>query len=326
MISHDSVTYLIRNLGELVYLRKGQERFVSYLPLSHIAAQTVDLFCSIAFGSTVYFAQPDALKGTLNQTMREAKPTFFFGVPRVWEKMQESIEKVTKTLTGVKLDLYLWSRKVATENVLANFKGYKKSSAKFKLAKMLILNKNFEKLGLDQCRHFYSGAAPITKETLEFFFGLGIPLCEVYGMSESTGPHNCGSAFSNRVASIGQVRQWNRSKIFTKDADGTGELGMFGRHVFMGFLNDEKKTKECLEEDGWLHTGDIAKIDENGYLYITGRLKELIITAGGENVPPVLVEDNIKAELSDLVSNSMLIGDKRKYLVILITLKVIFYP
>jgi long-chain-fatty-acid--CoA ligase ACSBG len=157
MISHDNITYVVRHLGDLVKLKPFHERIISYLPLSHIAAQALDLFCPLAFGITIYFAQPDALKGSLNKTMVEVKPTFFFGVPRVFEKIQENIEKVTNNLTGFKLKLYLWSRRVASEHVLTNFDGLNKTSASFQLARKLIVDANFKKLGLDQCRYFYSG-------------------------------------------------------------------------------------------------------------------------------------------------------------------------
>lgn len=140
-------------------------------------------------------------------------------------------------------------------------------------------------------------------------------------MSETTGPHSTGVISSNRIGSIGQVSQLNQSKLFNKDEEGAGELCMYGRHIFMGYLNADKKTKESIDSDGWFHSGDVAKI-EDGFIFITGRIKEILITAGGENVSPVPIEDNLKAALPKLVSNSMLIGDKQKYLTILVTLKV----
>ena len=140
-------------------------------------------------------------------------------------------------------------------------------------------------------------------------------------MSETTGPHGVGLCWANRVTSVGPIDQFNRSKIVNKGEDDSGELCIYGRHVFMGYLNSREKTEETFDSDGWLHTGDIGKIDSDGYLYITGRLKELIITAGGENVAPIPIEDRVKSELSDIVSNCMLVGDKKKYLVMLVTLK-----
>jgi long-chain-fatty-acid--CoA ligase ACSBG len=323
MISHDCLMYLISHIGiDVCRTRQFDERIVSYLPLSHIAAQSVDIFLAICSGATVYFAQPDALKGSLVKTLKEVRPTFFFGVPRVWEKMQENVEKVLGGLTGAKLNLLNWARKVASKQIMADFHGRGSSiNPAYSLAKMLVLNNVHRQLGLDAARHTISGAAPITRETLDFFYSLGIPLCETYGMSESTGPHIVGVAKSNRATSVGPIAQFNRSKIINKDSDDSGELCMYGRHVYMGYLNDAAKTKETFDEDGWLRTGDIAKINEN-FIYITGRLKELIITAGGENIPPVPIENNLKAELPNLISGSILIGDKRKYLVILVTLKV----
>ncbi len=166
-----------------------------------------------------------------------------------------------------------------------------------------------------------SAAAPITKETLEYFISIGFPIVECYGMSETTGPHSVGLSGSSRVTSVGPINQYNRSKIVNKDEDGSGELCIYGRHVFMGYLNSPQKTEETFDSEDWLHTGDIAKIDSDGFLYITGRLKELIITAGGENIAPIPIEDRVKSELSDVVSNCMLVGDKKKYLVLLVTLK-----
>ncbi len=211
------------------------------------------------------------------------------------------------------------------EHLTHSFLGESKSAISYRIAKFLILNKIHKQLGLDQCQSIHSGAAPITRDTLDFFISIGIPLTEVYGMSETTGPHCTGTIRANRLTSVGAIDQFNRSKIFNKDNEGSGELCVFGRHVFMGYLNNEEKTQETFDTDGWLHTGDIAKIDSDGYLYITGRLKEILITAGGENVAPIPIEDRIKSELSQIVSNCMLVGDKKKYLVVLVTLKVSYY-
>lgn len=325
MISHDNITYLSRSLAvDLVNLEYYKERFITYLPLSHIAAQIIDVYCALQLGATVYFAQPDALKGSLNQTLVEARPTFFFGVPRVWEKIQERIQSAfAQQKSPIKKHLIEWAGKKANKTIKLNFYRQSSTSLSYSIAKLLVLNKVKKTLGLDACKHFYSGAAPITKETLQFFINLGIPLCEVYGMSELTGPHSCGIKNLNRISSVGYCKNnISESKIYDKDNEDCGELCVNGRHVFMGYLNQRGKSDETFNTDGYLKTGDIGKIDEDGFLYITGRLKELIITAGGENIPPIPIEDAIKAELPQLVSNCMLIGDKRKYLTILITLKV----
>lgn len=322
MISHDCLGYLVRNIAsDQAKLKFGQEKFISYLPLSHIAAQSVDIYASIYVRGTTYFAQPDAMKGSLAITMQEVKPTFFFGVPRVWEKFQDKIESTLKTFTGVKAKLINWARKVSFDYWTNYFIGQSRNfSLSYSIAR-IILGVIHKKMGLEKCQNFLSAAAPITKETLDFFISIGFPMAECYGMSETTGPHSIGTSWSNRVTSVGAIDQFNRSKIVNKSDDDSGELCIYGRHVFMGYLNNPTKTEETFGSDDWLHTGDIGKIDCDGFLYITGRLKELIITAGGENIAPIPIEDKIKSELPRAISNCMLVGDKKKYLVILVTLK-----
>lgn len=324
MLSHDNLVYTAKFVSDSADLKFACERGVSYLPLSHIAAQILDCILAVRNGVTLYFAQPDALKGTLAMTLNEAKPTVFFGVPRVWEKMHEKIELALKDQSKFKLRIFNWATKVAHEYVVNTFeKRSKKNIISYFVARKLVLNKVRAQLGLDKCRYFYSGAAQINSKTLDFFFGLGIPLCEVFGMSESTGPHVVGLQNANKVGSVGCVEnKCTASKIAENE-----ELCLFGRNVFMGYLNKEDKTHEAIDSEGWLHTGDVAKIDNDKFLFITGRIKELIITAGGENVAPVPIEDSVKNELSHIISNCMLVGDKRKYLSILVTLKVrrLFY-
>jgi long-chain-fatty-acid--CoA ligase ACSBG len=323
MLSHDNITYIVRHAAcDLARLRPFKEVFVSYLPLSHIAGQVIDIYTPLRIGGTVYFAQPDALKGSLVDTLKEARPTYFFGVPRVWEKMSEKIQQTTKELTGIKASLFKWAQEVSTQRTMNLFAGNTKMDASYKAAKVIIINKILTGLGLDRCQLMFSGAAPITKETLDFFYSIGIPLVETYGMSETTGPHSVGNVTVNSPMSCGTVvNTTNLSRLRNGDEDGSGELCVNGRHVFMGYLNNRRATAESFDQENWLMSGDIAKIEQGKYLFITGRLKELIITAGGENVAPVPIEDNIKAALPDAISNVMLVGDKRKYLVVICTLK-----
>ncbi len=153
MISHDSMCYLVRNIAtEHVKLKSFDERFVSYLPLSHIAAQSVDIYCSMYMGGTTYFAQPDALKGSLAVTLQEVRPTLFFAVPRVFEKMQEKLESTLNGLSGLKLSLINWARRVRFENIINSFSRQKGYSLSNFMAQKFFLSKIHEKLGLDQCR------------------------------------------------------------------------------------------------------------------------------------------------------------------------------
>ncbi|XP_019118164.2 long-chain-fatty-acid--CoA ligase ACSBG1 [Larimichthys crocea] len=323
MLSHDNITWTANHasrVGDMQPADTKQESLVSYLPLSHIAAQIFDLWTSIQWGELVYFAQPDALKGSLVTTLREVCPTSHMGVPRVWEKMMEKIKQGISECGYLKKKLVTWAMSVSLG---ANQKLTHKDDEKpflFSLADNLVLQKLRAELGLSCCQKFFSGAAPISSETVQFFLGLNICLYEAYGMSESTGPHFMSGPNAYKLPSCGKVVPGCRYKMVNTDSKGTGEICFWGRNIFMGFLNMEDKTREALDENGWLHSGDLGEIDEEGFLYITGRIKELIITAGGENIPPAPIEEAVKKELP-IISNAMLIGDKRKFLSMLLTLK-----
>ncbi|KFP91910.1 Long-chain-fatty-acid--CoA ligase ACSBG2, partial [Apaloderma vittatum] len=327
MLSHDNVSGFLCScpVGALGWvLREGRDQLknvvVSYLPLSHIAAQMSDIWAAMRFGVQVFFAQPDALKGTLVDTLREVRPTAFLGVPRVWEKMEEKMKSVGAKSSALRKKVASWAKGVGLQTNLKRMNGYSDVPVNFRLARHLVYKKVRKAIGLDRCTKCYTGAAPITRETLEFFLSLNIPVLELYGMSESSGPHTASLPHAFRLSSCGREITGCRTLIHQPDGDGNGEICFSGRHVFMGYLNMEEKTKEAIDEEGWLHSGDLGRHDKDGFLYITGRIKELIITAGGENVPPVPIEDAVK-EAVPIISNAMLVGDKAKFLAMLLTLK-----
>lgn len=319
MLSHDNLIWTARMSGRVANLKFGHDSLISYLPLSHVAAQLLDIYIPMVFGATVTFAQPDALKGSLGTTLKEVRPTAFLGVPRVWEKMQEKMISVAKQNGGFKKAIAKWAKGVGLNGNIRKMNG---SSVPFGwgVANALVFKKVRIALGLDRCNFCFTGAAPIMRETLDFFLSLNIPLLELYGMSECSAPHTISIPTKFRIGSVGTEFPGVTTKLDSADKDGNGEICMSGRHVFMGYLNMEEKTKEALDEEGWLHSGDIGKKDCDGYLFITGRIKELIITAGGENIAPVPVEDVVKEELP-IIANCMLIGDKKKFLSMLLTLK-----
>ncbi|XP_027523944.1 long-chain-fatty-acid--CoA ligase ACSBG2 isoform X2 [Corapipo altera] len=323
MLSHDNLTWTAAVAGRSIMLtdpKERQEQVISYLPLSHIAAQMSDIWSAMTFGVQVYFAQPDALKGSLVETLREVRPTAFLGVPRVWEKMEEKMKSIGMKSSALRRKVASWAKGVGLQTNLKRMNGYSEVPVNFRLAKHLVYRKVRKALGLDQCTKCYTGAAPITRETLEFFLSLNIPVLELYGMSESSGPHTISLPHAFKLTSCGKELSGCRTLIHKPDRDGIGEICFSGRHIFMGYLNMEDKTKEAIDEDGWLHSGDLGKHDKDGFLYITGRIKELIITAGGENVPPVPIEDAVKNAVP-IISNAMLVGDKAKFLSMLLTLK-----
>ena len=322
MMSHDNFIWTSRVVTKRVEINQ-KDTVVSYLPLSHVAAQLIDIYLPLTTGACIYFAQPDALKGSLVVTLKEVTPTIFLGVPRVWEKMEEKIKQIGKTTTGLKKHISKWAKNIGLNSGYSIQKGGK-TKIGYALAKSMVFNKVKSKLGLNKCKFFLTGAAPISKDTLDFFLSLGIPINEIYGMSESSGPMTISVPEPNhyKTASCGLALNGTEIKIINQvqEPNQEGEIICRGRHVFMGYLENEEETQKVIDEYGFLHSGDIGKFDKNNFLYITGRLKEIIITAGGENIPPVLIENNIKNTM-DIISNVMVIGDKRKFLSCLITLK-----
>lgn len=189
---------------------------------------------------------------------------------------------------------------------------------------MLVFKKVKAAMGLDKCKVMYSAAAPIRRETLEFWGGLDISVQEVYGMSESTGPHTVSYHPMNIIGSVGTTMPGVETLLLHeagRDKEGEGEICMRGRHVMMGYMKNPQKSEATIDRDGWLHSGDVGRFDEAGFVYITGRIKELIITAGGENIAPVPIEGFIKSACP-CISNLIMIGDKRKYNVALATMHV----
>ncbi|KAG7399101.1 hypothetical protein PHYBOEH_009679 [Phytophthora boehmeriae] len=323
MISHDNLVWTIMSVVGMIkrnfnHQMDNTDRLVSYLPMSHVAAQLIDIWLPICGGLQSYFAQPDALKGSLGVTLKEVRPTFFFGVPRVWEKIAEKMWSIAAQTTGIKKRIAGWAKdKAAQKTALAQYGNSGGAPCGFGVANAVVLMRVKEALGLDQCIASFSGAAPISREVVEYFGSLDLPVYEFFGQSECCGPQTCSMQGNWKISTCGRTIDGSETKV----VDGTDELIFGGRNIMMGYLKGEQQTKDTIDEDGWLHSGDCGKLDEDGFMSITGRIKELIITAGGENVPPVIIEDTIKEELP-LLSNVMVIGDRRKFLSALFTLRV----
>lgn len=184
-MSHDNLTWVTRTVRDLLHATH-KDSWVSYLPLSHIAAQMVDIFGNVIAGCSVYFAQPDALKGSLGETLREVRPTLFLGVPRVWEKMMEKMQAIAASNSNFKKKIATWAKKKGAAGSLARLEGKSKPSG-WSLANKLVFQKVKAGLGLDRCRIAIAGAAPMSRTCTLYFMSLDIPVYEVYAMSESTG-------------------------------------------------------------------------------------------------------------------------------------------
>ncbi|MBM74069.1 MAG: long-chain fatty acid--CoA ligase [Proteobacteria bacterium] len=311
MLSHENLTFTADKAVELVDLNSS-DCTLSYLPLSHIAEQVFSIHGPITAGSSIYFAE-DLDK--VRENLVEVQPTVFFGVPRIWEKFFAKIQLSLGELPWHKAKLFQWASGVGKNYHNHKNKGLPGSiflRSQYKLAKKLAFNKAKKKIGLGRAKICVSGAAPISAEILEFMSGLDVVIREVYGQSEDTGPTSFNQPGATQFGSVGPIFPGVEVKIAEDD-----EILVRGKNVFLGYYKDEEATQKTVI-DGWLHSGDLGKFDENGYLYIIGRKKEIIITAGGKNISP----KNIESDLKDLplVSQAVVIGDKRKFLSALITL------
>lgn len=325
MLNHDNLLYVAKIGTEFEGMQNAQESIISYLPLSHIAAQIVDIYACLTVAGTIYFAEKDALKGSLPRTLRQVRPTRFLGVPRVYEKMHEKMLEIGASQNFLMRAVGSWAKSVTLQHHLDRMAGKPANSLQFQLAKKFVISKVKQAMGFDRCTTFSSGAAPMNNDTKRYFMSLDMPIIEIFGMSESSGGHSFSTTDAPTFETIGKGLPGVMTKIRNPDDKGHGEIVVKGRHVMMGYIGDIDKTFEAIDEDGWLATGDIGYIDSEGYIFITGRLKEIIITAGGENIPPHHCEMLVKSEIP-AISNAFLVGDKKKFLTILISLKTQMAP
>jgi len=311
MLSHLNLSFTADAAVEMVGMTLNDHN-LSYLPLSHIAEQMFSIHGPISAATYISFAEsiervPDNLK--------EVQPTIVFGVPRIWEKMHAKVGASLAQATGVKKRLVTWALSVGDRVTNERNNGREPGGLlafQYRIANKLIFSKIKPLMGLSNARVCVSGAAPIAREVLEFFAGLDIVIHEVYGQSEDTGPTTFNMPGRTRYGTVGPAVPGVEVKIASD-----GEILVRGDNVFMGYFKNQEATDETLI-DGWLYSGDLGAFDDDGFLKITGRKKEIIITAGGKNIAP----KNIEAALKNLplVSQAVVIGDRRKFLSALITL------
>jgi long-chain acyl-CoA synthetase len=305
MLSHQNLAWTA-NVASDITTPGPSDISLSYLPLSHIAEQMFTLHVPISTGSRVYFAESIE---AVPENLKEVQPTIFFGVPRIWEKFHAGIGAKLKAATGVKAKLLKWAMKVGWE---ANQRPDGGKGLQYQLANKLIFSKLKPAIGMGNARVCVSGAAPIAREVLEFFASLDIIVLEVYGQSEDTGPTSFNTPARYRFGSVGPVIPGVEVKIADDD-----EIMVKGPNVFLGYYKDPEVTAETLT-DGWLHSGDLGAFDSDGFLNITGRKKDIIITAGGKNITPKNLEGSMKNHA--LIDEAVVIGDRRKYLSALVTI------
>lgn len=286
MLTHDNWDAELSEVDEIITLNQG-ENYVSWLPLAHVFGQLVDnhLWCR----SAIHMYVVDNALHVVDYA-KKVQPHLFIGVPRIYEKIYSSLfskfgSGALKVLSG-----------------LPGIGGFLKGKAR-------------EAVGMSNVRFAVTGAAPINPDILKFFHKFGIPIYEGYGMTETTAGATLGHGKANRIGSVGKPFSGTELKI----AD-DGEILFRGRHIMKGYFGNEKATAETMTDDGWLMSGDIGKIDDDGFVYITGRKKEIYVNSGGKNIAPLVIEETMKSIPE--VSQCFLVGDQRKFCSALLTLDI----
>mmetsp|Transcript_11982 Transcript_11982/g.26135 ORF Transcript_11982/g.26135 Transcript_11982/m.26135 type:complete len:642 (+) Transcript_11982:50-1975(+) len=315
MISHDNAVWTVQIMQSAAKC-SIDDVLVSFLPLSHIAANMIDIKGCLILGYKVFLATPDALKGALVATLRVARPTIFLAVPRVWEKMQEKMLETGQSAPAPVRMLATWAKGVGARSMEAEDAGEGMPWG-FRLANALVFHSIKAKLGLDRCKLFATSGAPMPEPTLLYFRSIYLRICDLYGASEASGPISMNRPWSFKLGTAGQALDDIDLEIMNADDQGEGEVCFRGRNAFMGYLKDEGASVGTIDDEGWVHTGDMGCIDADGFLKITGRFKELIITTGGENVAPVPIESAM-LEAMPALSRVVVIGEQRKFLSMLV--------
>ncbi|MBL4739841.1 MAG: AMP-binding protein [Sneathiella sp.] len=309
MISHKNLMFQISNLTPIIGFGPDDEQ-LSFLPLCHIAERSFSVFLPLYAGTVVNFVEG---LDTVPENIREVSPTIFFAVPRIWEKFYSSISLRLSDATGLQKLAYKIAIDIGHSVADCKLEGREPSSfLKFKFwwADRLVLKNIKAFLGLDRAHYLGTGAAPIAPDLIRWYLALGLEMFEIYGQTENVGLATSNLSNKFKLGTVGPAVPNTEVSISDK-----GEILLKGPHVFMGYLNQPEKTAETVV-GGWLHTGDVGYVDNQGFVKITDRMKDIIITAGGKNITPSEIENQLK--FNPYVSDAVVIGDKRKYLTCLI--------
>ncbi len=288
-----------------------EDTFLSFLPLCHVFERMAGHFCPLSVGATIAYAENI---DTVAQNLGEVKPTIMTSVPRLFEKMYTRVLENARTGGAAKQKIFNWAIHTGEKYVKASTKGKVSGMLKFKhnLAHKLVFSKLHERVG-GRLRFFVSGGAPLPKEIGEFFHFAGIKILEGYGLTESSPVIAVNLEDKFKFGTVGLALEKGGADV--KIAE-DGEILTRGPHVMKGYYKKPAATKEAIDEDGWLHTGDVGFLDEDGFLTITDRKKNIIVTSGGKNIAPAPIENLLLT--SPLIDQVLIIGDKRKFLSALI--------
>jgi len=289
VLTHDNFDYEIDAVHKITRFNQG-DGYVSWLPCAHVFGQLADNLIWIR--DAMHMRVVDNPLHSIDYC-KEVQPHLFIGVPRIYEKVYSNL----MAALGSKLGLL-----------------------KIPVLGGIIKKKAKAKIGFSNVTYAITGAAPINPDILELFHTLDIPLYEGYGMTETTAGATLNYGGNNRIGSVGKPLEGSGLRIASPNEKGDGEIQFNGRHVMAGYYRNSEATAETMTEDGWLKSGDLGRIDSDGYVYVTGRIKEIYVSSAGKNIAPLVIEETMKS--IPMVSQCMLIGDNRKFCSALFTLDV----
>ena len=305
MLSHRNILFQIGFSDFLTEPRPGDQQ-LSFLPLAHVAERTFSVFYPLYTGATINFAESI---DTVPENIREVAPAVFFAVPRIWEKLYSAVALRMREATWLGKAAYRWAIGTGGRVAECRLQGRRPSALLrllYRVADFLVLDNVKRSLGLHRTRAAATGAAPIAPELIRWYLALGIDMREVYGQTENCGLATGMPADRVKLGTVGVARPDTEVRISSE-----GEILLKGPHVFLGYFKNPEKTAETIT-DGWLRTGDVGVLDADGFLTITDRMKDIIITAGGKNITPSEIENQLK--FSPFISDAVVIGDQRKFL------------
>jgi long-chain acyl-CoA synthetase len=312
MLTVTNVNFAIRMLVESggFYEDPGRaDVTLSYLPLCHVAERIGTEWVNAAAGTQVHFAESIE---TVQQNLREVQPTLFFAVPRIWEKIHAGVQIKMASASWLKRANFRFWMKVAAkigDDLVASGGNHTFGSRiRYAAGYPFLYRALRDRIGLRRCRNAGSGAAPISPEILRWFFGIGVVIHEIYGMTENSAVATSNRRGRVKLGTVGEAHEGSDLRI----DETTGEIQTRHAGVFAGYWNDPKRTAEALTPDGWLHTGDVGEWVDGTYVRIVDRIKDIIITAGGKNISPSEIENALKA--SPFVKEVVVVGDRRPYL------------
>ena len=311
MHTHHGIVYTVRGYNTLISQNAQDER-MCFLPLCHIAERAGGEYFALYTGTRLNFVENPE---TIPENVREIAPTVFTAVPRVWEKFYSGVMIGLKEAGRLQQAAYAWAIGVGlriADKVIAGEPVGALLKLQFQLARWLALDNTRKLIGIHKARYLVTGAAPISPELVRWYLALGVPMLEVWGMTETCGASTGNLATRIKPGSIGPAAGFNEVRL----DPATGEILVRGPNVITGYLNLPEKTAEAIDAEGWLHTGDVGTMDEDGYFRITDRMKDIIITAGGKNITPSELENELK--FSPYITDAVVIGDRRPYLVAIV--------